>query len=156
MERDFLKRTTFVVNDAKKAAQFYIDVFGLEVWYDNMLQADHRFPPSGAPDKAEVHLILLASPEGKLGFMSYQDVPFDTSVPSNRSKVKMGEPILVFGTEDVDQLTERAIEAGAQVVSGPANWRVPTPDGQSTTHLRMVAFFDPEGIYMEVSQRLKT
>ncbi len=154
MTIDILKRTTFIVRDAEKAAAFYREVFGWSVWYDNIVAADHRFPPSGAPDKADVRLVILEAADpriGKLGLLEYLDPPFDTGVRSSRDKVRMGEPILVIETDDVDGVYERAVAAGADVVTTPVDWEVPTPDGQSTIHLRTVSMFDPNGIYMEVS-----
>ncbi len=154
MTTDVLKRTTFVVRDATSAAQFYQHVFGWRVWYDNVLKADYRFPPSGAPDGAEVHLVILEVEDpkiGKLGLLEYLDQPFDGGVPAGRTMVRMGEAILVIETPDVDAVHERAVSAGANIVSAPVDWTVPTPDGKGVIKLRTMSRFDPNGIYMEVS-----
>lgn len=154
MSMDILKRTTFIVADAKASAEFYVKVFGWTVWYDNQLKADHRFPPSGAPDQAEVKLVIVqaADPKiGKLGFLEYLEPPFDTGALKQRTMVRMGEPILVVETGDVDGVYQRARALGANVVTEPVDWEVPGPDGQSVIHLRSVSMFDPNGIYMEVS-----
>ncbi|MEO0996114.1 MAG: VOC family protein [Pseudomonadota bacterium] len=154
MSADILKRTTFIVADAEAAAAFYRDVFGWTVWYDNIVAADVRFPPSGAPDLAEVRLIILEALDpkvGKLGLLQYLRPPFDTGVATRRTKVRMGEPILVIETGDIDAVHERAVAAGATVVTAPVDWQVPSPDGGSTIHLRTISLFDPNGIYMEIS-----
>lgn len=154
MDTALLKRTTFVVADAATSAKFYSDVFGWSVWYDNIVRADHRFPPSGAPDQAEVHLIILEAEDpkiGKLGLLQYLDPPFDTTLPPQRDTIRMGEAILVIETDDVDGVFERATAAGANVVTEPVDWQVPTPDGKASIHLRTISLFDPNGIYMEVS-----
>jgi len=151
---DILKRTTFIVADAESSAAFYQQVFGWTIWYDNIVRADHRFPPSGAPDKAEVRLIILQAKDpklGKLGLLEYLDQPFDQGALANRTKVRMGETILVIETEDVDGVYQRAKDAGATVITEPVNWQVPSPDGQSVINLRTVSMFDRNGIYMEVS-----
>jgi catechol 2,3-dioxygenase-like lactoylglutathione lyase family enzyme len=155
LDTGILKRTTFIVADAEASADFYKSVFGWTVWYDNIVKADKRFPPSGAPDLAEVRLIILEAEDpkiGKLGLLQYLDPPFDTGVVTQRAKVRMGEPILVVESDDVDGIYERATAAGATVVCKPVDWQVPTPDGQSVIHLRSVSLFDPNGIYMEVSE----
>ena len=155
MDTDILKRTTFIVTDAEASAAFYRQVFGWSVWYDNIVRADHRFPPSGAADKAEVRLIILEAKDpkvGKLGLLEYLEPPFDTARPAGRSKVRMGEPILVIETEDVDGVYTRAVAAGANVVTQPVDWQVPSPDGESRIRLRTVSLFDPNGIYVEVSE----
>ncbi len=155
MSTDIFKRTTFIVANALEAAQFYQDVFGWKVWYDNTLEADYRFPPSGAPDKAKVHLVVLevADPKiGKLGLLSYENPPFDTAIPTNRTKVRMGETILVINSQDVKAVYERAKKAGATIISEPVDWKVPGPGNKPEIRLRTLAMFDPNGIYMEVSQ----
>jgi catechol 2,3-dioxygenase-like lactoylglutathione lyase family enzyme len=149
-----LKRTTFIVTDAGASARFYREVFGWTVWYDNVLRADPRFPPSGAAHAAEVRLIILQAEDpkiGKLGLLEYLQPPFDTGCLARRDKVRMGEPILVIECEDVDGVWRRARRAGATVVTEPVDWEVPTPDGAGRIRLRTVSLFDPNGIYMEVS-----
>lgn len=154
MDKNLLKRTTFIVSDAKASADFYREVFGWSIWYDNIVEADRRFPPSGAPDLAEVRLIILQAEDpkiGKLGLLQYLDPPFDEGVVTGRTKVRMGEPILVVEAEDVDAVYERAVARDANVVTAPVDWEVPAPDGESTIRLRTISLFDPNGIYMEVS-----
>lgn len=149
-----LKRTTFIVKNAKESATFYTSVFGWTVWYDNVLGADYRFPPSGAEDKAKVHLIILQAKDpklGKLGLLQYIDSPFELTEKETRNKVKMGEPILVIETNDIQGVHDRALHAGATIISAPVDWYVPGPKEGSSIHLRTVSFFDPNGIYMEVS-----
>ena len=159
MTSGILKRTTFIVADAEAAAAFYRSVFGWTVWYDNIVRADKRFPPSGAPDGAEVRLIILEALDpkvGKLGLLEYLDPPFDPGTPARtltgRTRVRMGEPILVVETEDIEGIHTRALAAGATVVTSPVDWEVPASDGESSIKLRTVSLFDPNGIYLEVSE----
>lgn len=154
MDIGIFKRTTFIVADAAKAAAFYEDVFGWTIWYDNTLPCDHRFPPSGAPDQAEVKLIILEAKDakiGKIGFLQYLDPPFDTAQPTGRTKVRMGEAVLVIESKDIYGVHDRAVKGGATVITTPVDWHVPTPDGQGKIDLRTVSLFDPNGIYIEVS-----
>lgn len=149
-----LKRTTFVVADAEASAKFYQDVFNWSIWYDNVLEADPRFPPSGARGKAKVRLIILQALDtklGKLGLLQYIEPHFDTGHLTNRNRVRMGEPIMVIESKDIQGVYERAVAAGANVITPPVDWYVPGPDGSSQIHLRTVSLFDPNGIYMEVS-----
>ncbi|MCS6948356.1 MAG: VOC family protein [Steroidobacteraceae bacterium] len=153
MVENLLRRTTFIVPDARAAAQFYCDVFGWKKWYDNELSVDARFPPA-APDGARAHLVILQVEDpkiGMLGLMQYLDPPFDTAVPTRRTKVRMGEPILVIETRDIDGVYRRALAAGANVVTPPVDWQVPSHDGKGVIHLRSMSMFDPNGIYMEVN-----
>ena len=85
-----------------------------------------------------------------LGLLQYLAPPFDTAVPTKRSKVRMGEAILVIETKDIDGVHSRALAAGANVVTPPVNWKVPSNDGKGWIQLRSMSMFDPNGIYMEV------
>ncbi|MEE4175107.1 MAG: VOC family protein [Xanthomonadales bacterium] len=156
---DLLKRTTFIVEDADAAARFYETVFGWRRWYDQQLVADRRFPPTGSDEDSAVHLVILETSDpviGKLGFLQYLDPPFEAMTPAPRDRVRPGEPILVVATKDVDGVHERAVAAGASVVTPPVDWTVPAPNGASRIHLRSVSLFDPNGIYLEVSAHPQT
>ena len=123
MVENLFRRTTFLVPDARAAAKFYVDVFGWKTWYDNELSVDWRFPPA-APDGARAHLVLLQVEDpkvGMLGLLQYLEPPFDTAVPTKRSKVRMGEAILVIETREIDAVHQRALKAGANVVTPPVN-----------------------------------
>ena len=151
-----LRRTTFVVPDALKAAQFYQSVFGWTRFYDHRVAVHEGFPPAG-PHNTPCHLIILKAEDprvGMIGFMQYLDPPFDTAVPSQRSKVRMGEAILVIQTPDVDAAHRRALAAGANIAKAPSSWEVPSHDGSSVIKLRTMSMFDPNGIYSEVNQHL--
>ena len=138
----------------KQAATFFEQVFGWSIWYDNTLAVDERFPPSGAPDQAKAHLVILDTAEntlGKLGLLQYLEAPFDTGQLQKRTKVRSGEPILVVNTPDVDSIHDKAVTAGANVITPPVNWTVPAPNGTDSITLRSVSLFTPDGIYMEIS-----
>ncbi len=154
MAGNLFKRTTFIVPDAEAAAAFYTSVFGWSVYYDNELPVDHRFPPA-APDGAMARLIILDTAGGDLGrfgLLQYLDPPFDTVIETNRSKVRMGEPIMVIDCQDVDRVYQRAESNGANVVSPPTDWEVPSADGKGTIKLRIMSMFDPWGHYMEIAR----
>src|SRR5689334_18927298 len=148
-----LKRTTFLVPDAERAAKFYMDVFGWTKWYDNQVAVHASFPPA-APHNAPCRLILLKVEDpaiGMLGLMQYLSPPFDAGVKKGRTKVQMGDPILVIETKDIDVIYPRAVKAGATIVAAPTDWEVPSHDGKSVIKLRTMSLFDPNGIYMEVN-----
>lgn len=149
-----LKRTTYVVENAAASAKFYEYVFGWTIWYDNKLMADPRFPPFGFDKETEVHLIILQAKDpklGKLGLLEFIDADSDNKTPEKKSRVNIGDPILVIESEDIEGVYERAVEKGANVITKPVDWYVPGPKPNSKIHLRTVCLFDPNGIYMEVS-----
>ena len=157
IEAALLRRTTFLCADAARLADFYCVVFGFTRHYDHPLAVDARFPPTGAPDGARARLIILKSRDptvGMLGFLQYkQDLPGGMPAPAD-GRVRLREPVLVFGTDDVHALASRATRAGATIATPPTDWEVPSRDGDGVTRLRTLCFFDPEGHYCEVSQRV--
>lgn len=157
IEAALLRRTTFVCVDAERLADFYCVVFGFTRHYDHALAVDARFPPTGAPDGARARLIILKARDptvGMLGFLQFeQELPGRVPAPAD-GRVRIREPVLVFGTDDVHALASRAQRAGASISTPPSDWEVPSRDGDGVTRLRTLCFFDPEGHYCEVSQRL--
>ncbi len=154
MTGNLFKRTTFVVPDAEEAAQFYTNVFGWTVYYDNELPVDARFPPA-APDGAMARLIILDTAGqdlGRLGLLQYLEPPFDTAFETNRTKVRMGDTILVIACDDVEGVYERAKKTTANIVSPPTDWEVPAADGKGVINLRIMSMFDPWGRYMEITR----
>ena len=152
---DFTKRTTFVVDDAEAAARFYCDVFGMTTWYDNELDVDGRFPPC-APDGSAARLVIVKAEDpkiGMLGFLSYREHKPDRQADFvGREKLRLGDTVLVFEVDDLGETHRRAAQAGARIVTAPARWTVPGPDG-GAIELYSMSMFDLQGIYMEVGQK---
>jgi predicted enzyme related to lactoylglutathione lyase len=153
MAHGILKRTTFLVGNAEESAAFYMNVFGWTKWYDNKVAVHRSFPPA-APHNAPCHLILLKVEDpniGMLGLMQYLDPPYDMGVKKGRTRVQLGDTLLVIETKDVDGIYARAVKAGATIVAPPTDWEVPSHDGKGAILLRTMSMFDPNGIYMEVN-----
>lgn len=155
MADGFTKRTTFIVADAANAAQFYCDVFGMTVWYDNELAVDGRFPPC-MPDMSHARLVIVQARDpkiGMLGFLSYvSERPKNTPGFEDRDRLRLGDTVLVFEVDDLDEIYARVQRTGARIVSPPARWVVPGPSG-GEIELYSMSLFDGQGIYMEVGQR---
>lgn len=151
-----LKRTTFIVDDAARSSAFYRRVFGFRVWYDRELEVDGRFPPA-APHNARAHLIILEVDDpkvGMLGFLSYPDVELEVTRPRDqRRRLKLGDPILVLESVDLDGLYERAVAAGAEVLTRPTDWQVPGRESDEPIRLRTMTILDPDGIYLEIGMK---
>jgi len=151
-----LRRTSFVVADAEKIADFYQHVFGWERFYDNDTPVDARFPPC-APDAALAKLIILKAKDpdiGMLGFMEY--LGFEPEVSTNKDKAALGigDPILVIEAPDIDAVYEKVKATKARLVSEPIKWTVKDYAGTGLIHLCTFSFFDPIGTYVEVNTRL--
>lgn len=150
------KRTTFIVEDAARSKRFYERVFGYRPWYDNELDVDGRFPPA-APHGARAHLVILQVDDpkiGMLGFLSYLDDELPLARPrGERRRLRIGDPILVIESDDIDALHERALAEGAEVLSPPTDWEVPGRVSETPILLRTLSMLDPDGIYLEIGQK---
>lgn len=153
---DILRRTTFVVDSAADTAAFYKKVFGFTEFYSNTLSVDARFPPTGAPDGARARLIILKVEDphiGMIGFLEYVEPRLRAKPPRTDGLVRVGEPILVIDSKDIHGAYARAKEAGARIVSPPADWEVPHYDGIQKIKLTTMCLFDPNGVYIECNTR---
>lgn len=151
-----LRRTSFVVSDAEKIANFYQHVFGWERFYDNDTPVDARFPPC-APDAALAKLIILKAKDpdiGMLGFMEYLGFEPEVSTNNDKTTVGIGDPILVIEAMDIDAVYEKIKATEARLVSEPIKWTVKDYAGTGLIHLCTFSFFDPIGTYVEVNTRL--
>jgi catechol 2,3-dioxygenase-like lactoylglutathione lyase family enzyme len=149
---DLLRRTTFVVDSAAETASFYQSVFGFSEFYNNTLPVDARFPPTGLPDGAKAHLIILKVEDpliGMIGFLEYVEPRLPAKPPRTDGQVRVGEPILVIECKDMQATYARAQKAGARIVSPPADWEVPHYDGVRKIQLTTMCLFDPNGVYIE-------
>ena len=152
--QEFTKRTTFIVADAVAAAQFYVDVFGFSIWYDNELEVDERFPPC-APHNSVARLIIVKAIDpkiGMLGFLNYLDhQPEEIAGHKTRDHIRLGDPVLVFEVPDLEAVYQRAQQTNARIVTPPARWTVPAPNG-GEIELFSMSMFDENGIYSEIGQ----
>jgi predicted enzyme related to lactoylglutathione lyase len=148
-----LRRITWITADAERMADFYGQLFGMRRWYDQPLAVDHRFPPTGLADAAPARLIICQAEDplvGMIGFLQYQDLP--ARPPRAPDLLGVGDYVLVFNTDDVAALADRAVAAGGRIATPPQVWEVPAQNGSGMKKLCMMSLFDPEGRYLEVSQ----
>ena len=156
-DTSIIRRTSFVVCDAEAIADFYQEVFGWERFYDNETPVDARFPPC-APDAALAHIVILKADDpyiGMIGFMEYVGFKPDNATHKDKTKLGIGDPILVIEAKDIDKAYARAKASDARLVTKPIKWTVKDYSGEGLIHLCTFSFFDPNGIYVEVNTRLK-
>jgi catechol 2,3-dioxygenase-like lactoylglutathione lyase family enzyme len=153
---DILLRSTFIVGDIDAAIQFYGEVFGWRLAYDNVLAVDRRFPPAAA-DGAPARLVFFQGddPEiGGIGFMKYLHHRMTPGPSKHRKTVGEGEAILVVKSADPDACYLRILKTDAVIVAPPTDWTVPSPIQGRVIRLRTMSLFDPNGIYLEVNKVL--
>ena len=128
-----LRYVNITVNDVDAALAFYSGVFGLEARND-VANGGFRWVTLGTDDQPMLELVISAPHAGR----SQED---GDALQGLLTKGVL--PFLVFRTDDVDALFERAVTAGAEVLQEPTDqdWGP-----------RDCAFRDPSGNVVRVNQ----
>ena len=152
---DQIKRTTFMVRDAEKAAQWYETVFGMTRWMDTPFTLSGTQLAAGkAGDKTRL-VILKCEHDliGMIGLLEWlepqQDAPEELP-----TEIKFGAPIFVVTSEDARGALERARDLGSRIHCEPRDWTVTGADGRKKDMVGC-SFFDLDGYFFEVNQVVK-
>ncbi len=152
-----IKRTTLIVRDIQKSVDFYSDIMGMKIWYDQEMEVGGQVLPAGEPG-AKVRIAILQGndPEvGMLGLMQYLDPVIDDPGPYPDT-ISIGTAMFVAGAEDVNEIAARLDAAGDKfghtVHCAPEHDEVPGADG-TTIQLTTMSFFDPDGYFFELNTR---
>jgi catechol 2,3-dioxygenase-like lactoylglutathione lyase family enzyme len=118
---------TLFVEDLESAKEFYRDVFGLPVAYEDQNSAFFRFHNMGVNLLATRAADVLVSP---------------ATVASREAGSRL---VLTVGVDDVDAVCTELAAAGVTLLNGPMNrpWGV-----------RTASFTDPGGHIWEIAQEL--
>ncbi len=151
---DVIKRTTLMVRDAERAAQWYGHVFGMSRAMDtpftlssNQLAAGHKGD--------ETRLIIMKANHdeiGMIGLLQWVDPPMEApqDLPT---RIAFGAPIFVVAADDCAATVARAQALGSHIYCAPHEWLVTGFDGKLKPMLG-ASFFDLDGYFYEVNQAL--
>lgn len=148
---NILKRTTLIVRDAEKSANWYAEVFGMKRWLDTPFTLSGVGLAIGeAGDKT--HLVIMQCEHdtiGMIGLLQWLEPPLEA--PPIPNKVAFGAPIFVVASDDVHGVYLRAKKTGVQIYTEPYDWSFTAPDG-SIKNMIGCSFFDLDGYFYEVNQ----
>lgn len=149
-----VRRTTLVVRDVERSVAFYRDALGFTVYYDSELALSGRVMPI-AREGAKCRLVIMQADDpwiGMIGLMQVTDPPEPDPGPY-RQRLGIGDVAFVIASDDARAVFERVRASGVQVIAEPEATAVPKPGGGE---IRMItsSFFDPDGYFIEVNQRL--
>jgi catechol 2,3-dioxygenase-like lactoylglutathione lyase family enzyme len=150
---NILKRTTLIVRDAEKSADWYADVFGMKRWLDTAFTLGGIALAIGEAGD-ETHLIIMQCEDpniGMLGLLQWLEPPLE--MPTIPTKVTVGAPIFVVASDDCQGVFERAKMSGGQIYSEVHEWNYTNPQGVTKNFLGC-SFFDLDGYFFEVNQVL--
>jgi catechol 2,3-dioxygenase-like lactoylglutathione lyase family enzyme len=152
-----IKRTTLIVCDIQKSVDFYKNVMGMKVSYDQEMTVGGEVLPAGQPG-AQVRLAIMQGndPEvGMLGLMQYLNPEIEDPGPYPKT-IGIGTAMFVAGAENVNDIKRRMIEAGDAynhtIHCEPGHDEVTGADGK-TIQLTTMSFFDPDGYFYELNTR---
>jgi catechol 2,3-dioxygenase-like lactoylglutathione lyase family enzyme len=150
---NIVKRTTLIVRDAARSLEFYRDVLGLTVWYDDEVVLGGVTLPVGARgDRTRLVVMRADDPlVGMVGLLQFTAPPLPAPAAERRT-LGIGDVVFVMQTDDVEDVHRRLQQWGARVQAPPHAFEVRGADG---TPLRMttLSFWDPDGYFFEISQR---
>lgn len=150
-----LRRTSLIVSDIDESLKLYRDVLGFEVNYDAEVTMSGKALPAGEPG-AKARLVLISSNDswvGWIGLLEWLDPKLD--IPEPRRRMGIGDALLVFNTEKVDEHCDAAAELDGVFMTAPAgNTTYPARAGGEPIVVRTCYLFDRDGYFMELNKVL--
>lgn len=151
-----LRRTSLIVSDIDESLKLYRDILGFQVNYDANVTMSGVALPAGEPG-AEARLVLISSNDswvGWIGLLQWLD-PVLPSPEEPRRRLGVGDMLLVFNTEKVDEHCDAAAELdGVFMTAEASNTTYPARAGGDPIVVRTCYLFDRDGNFMELNQVL--
>ncbi len=148
----FVKRTTLIVRDVRRAQAFYRDVLGFWTWYDEEIVVTGRGLAAGNPgDRTRLVIMQAQDPViGMIGLLQFLDRPLPPARP--RERLGIGDVVFVVQTDDVHGIHARAVAFGARIYADPHPFEVTGADG-ARLKMTSISIWDPDDYFIEVNQR---
>jgi len=150
-----LRRTSLIVSDIDESLKLYRDVLGFQVNYDAEVTMSSKALPAGEPG-AKARLVLVSSNDSWVGWIGLlQWLEPKLEVPTPRTRMGIGDALLVFNTEKVDQHCEAVAKLPGVNMTAPAsNTTYPGRIGGDPIVVRTCYLFDRDGYFMELNKVL--
>lgn len=153
---DIVKRTTLMVRDAEKAAQWYESVLGLARWMDVPFTLSGTQLAAGKKGDKTRLVIMQAEHDtiGMIGLLQWVDPVREDAPAQLPTEIAFGAPVFVVAAEDARATVERARKAGSRIHSEPRDWSVTGADGR-VKDMVGASFWDLDGYFFEVNQTVR-
>lgn len=143
-----VRRTTIVVSDMDASLKFYRDYLNMNVFYDQVIQAEASARLMGIPD-CKVRLVSLQADDSLNGMVGLLQFITPDYCPRSTVKnvLKTPDTMLLFMADDIDvPATYRYLrDNGAQIVSAPLEYEIPDRGPVSG-----FTCMDPDGILVAI------
>jgi len=151
--QNIVKRTTLIVRDAGKSLEFYRDVLGMRVWYDDEIVLSGRGLAAGqAGDRTRLVIMQARDPViGMIGLLQWMEPPLPQPAEL-RERLGVGDIVFVMQGDDVAEVHRRLNAHGARIFAEPHEFEVRGADGVPV-RMTTISFWDPDGYFFELNQR---
>ncbi len=149
---DLIKRTTLMVRDGDRAAQWYENVFGMTRTMDVPFTLSGTQLAAGKKGDQTRLIIMKAQHDmiGMIGLLQWLD-PVMEAPAQVPARVGFGAPIFVVAAQDCRATLERARAGGSHIFCEPRAWTVKGFDGVMKAMVG-ASFFDLDGYFFEVNE----
>lgn len=150
---DIIKRTTMMVRDAEKAAQWYENVLGMSRYMDVPFTLSGGQLAAGKKGD-ETRLVIMKAEHdviGMIGLLEFTNPRRPDEPTEQLTELEFSTPIFVVAAEDCVATVERARAAGSRVHGEPHPWTVTGADGK-VKDMMGASFWDLDGHFFEVNQ----
>ena len=153
---DSLARASIFCRDVDKSLELYRDVLGLTVIEDKVVEGKGIGGMVGLGD-CRMHIVYLQTPDvgGALVALFEISNPAPDSLPEppTLQRVHLGQPALVFHSDQVHAIHEELDRRGYRVLTPPMRYE--KPDDSEYTKAGVyteLIFFDPDNVLVSVVQ----
>jgi len=150
------RRLSLIVDDIDESLKLYRDVLKFKVNYDAEVTMSGEALPAGESG-AKARLVLLSSNDSWVGWLGMLQW-LDPKLPPRKDKftrMGIGDPVLVFNTEKVDEHCAKiATLPGTKVTASASNTTYPARAGGEPIVVRTCYLFDRDGYFMELNKVL--
>jgi len=151
-----LRRTSLIVSDIDESLKLYRDILGFQVNYDAEVTMSGVALPAGESG-AKARLVLVSSNDSWVGWIGLLQWLDPTLNPPEKPRTRMGigDALLVFNTEKVDEHCEAVAKLPDINMTAPAsNTSYPARAGGDPIVVRTCYLFDRDGYFMELNKVL--
>ncbi|MFM7395674.1 MAG: VOC family protein [Gammaproteobacteria bacterium] len=147
-----VKRTTLIVRDLARSVEFYRDVLGMTVWYDDEIVLSGVGLAAGSKgDRTRLVIMKAEDPViGMIGLLEF--IGPRLPEPSPRTRLGIGDIVFVMQGREVASVHERALAFGARIHAAPHRFEVRGADGKQVG-MTSLSLWDPDDFFIEYNER---